>query len=137
MRRWLRRNGKSAVPESTNEVLVGDGERAPARAPDPRETLASWANDQDEWLRFVARHVERSSQAILAKAFRGELVGARRCEMSDNALRTPLWDDNPSVVDLLGFDAVVAPIVDAIVSEDLDPLTIGVHAKWAAGNRLC
>jgi predicted KAP-like P-loop ATPase len=54
--------------------------------------------------------------------------------MSDNVRRTPLWDDNPSIVDLLGFDAVVAPIVvDAIVSEDLDPLTIGVHAKWGGG----
>ncbi|RFZ61273.1 hypothetical protein BB170200_02166 [Mycobacterium marinum] len=30
--------------------------------------------------------------------------------MTDNVLRTPLWDDNPSEVDLLGFDAVVAPI---------------------------
>lgn len=45
----------------------------------------------------------------------------------------PLWDDNPSEVDLLGFDAVVAPIIDAIVSQDLDPLTIGVHAKWGGG----
>lgn len=53
--------------------------------------------------------------------------------MSDNTTQTRLWDDNPSEVDLLGFDAVVAPIVDAIVSEDLDPLTIGVHAKWGGG----
>ncbi|BDN82351.1 MULTISPECIES: KAP family P-loop NTPase fold protein [Mycobacterium] len=53
--------------------------------------------------------------------------------MTDNVLRTPLWDDNPSEVDLLGFDAVVAPIVDAIVAEELDPLTIGVHAKWGGG----
>jgi len=51
----------------------------------------------------------------------------------DAAARTPLWDDNPSEVDLLGFDAVVAPIVDAILSEDLDPLTIGVHARWGGG----
>ncbi len=53
--------------------------------------------------------------------------------MSDNTTQTRLWDDNPSEVDFLGFDAVVAPIVDAIVSEDLDPLTIGVHAKWGGG----
>lgn len=53
--------------------------------------------------------------------------------MSEEARRTPLWDDNPSEVDLLGFDAVVAPVVDAIVLEDLDPLTIGVHAKWGGG----
>ena len=52
--------------------------------------------------------------------------------MSDEQ-RTPLWDDNPSVIDLLGFDAVVAPVVDAIASEDLDPLTIGLHARWGGG----
>lgn len=53
--------------------------------------------------------------------------------MTDASNRTPLWDDNPSEVDLLGFDAVVAPIVDAIAADDLDPLTIGVHAKWGGG----
>lgn len=53
--------------------------------------------------------------------------------MTDAPASTPLWDDNPSEVDLLGFDAVVAPIVDAIVSKDLDPLTIGVHARWGGG----
>lgn len=53
--------------------------------------------------------------------------------MADAQERTPLWDDNPSDLDLLGFDAVVAPIVDAIGSPDLDPLTIGIHARWGAG----
>ncbi len=38
-----------------------------------------------------------------------------------------LWDDNPSVTDLLGFDAVVEPIVEAIGTADVDPLAIGVH----------
>jgi hypothetical protein len=28
-----------------------------------------------------------------------------------DGLRLQLWDDNPSLVDFLGFDAVVAPIV--------------------------
>lgn len=41
--------------------------------------------------------------------------------------QTSLWNDNPSEVDLLGFDAVVAPIVDAIGTEDLDPIT-----NWCA-----
>lgn len=53
--------------------------------------------------------------------------------MTTKASHAQLWDDNPSEDDLLGFDAVVAPIVDAILSMDLDPLTIGVHAKWGGG----
>lgn len=46
---------------------------------------------------------------------------------------TALWDDNPATIDLLGFDAVVAPIIDATLTDDLDPLTIGVHARWGGG----
>jgi KAP family P-loop domain len=44
-----------------------------------------------------------------------------------------LWDDNPSKIDLLGFDAVVRPILDAISTPDLDPLTIGVQSPWGGG----
>lgn len=44
-----------------------------------------------------------------------------------------LWDDNPSDVDLLGFDAVVAPVLAALDAEDLDPLTIGIHGPWGGG----
>lgn len=44
-----------------------------------------------------------------------------------------LWDDNPSLVDLLGFDAVVEPIVEAIGTADVDPLAIGVHSPWGGG----
>lgn len=44
-----------------------------------------------------------------------------------------LWDDNPSVTDLLGFDAVVEPIVEAIGTADVDPLAIGVHSPWGGG----
>lgn len=44
-----------------------------------------------------------------------------------------LWDDNPSVTDLLGFDAVVDPIVEAIGTADVDPLAIGVHSPWGGG----
>src|SRR4051794_23921408 len=44
-----------------------------------------------------------------------------------------LWDDNPSSTDLLGFDAVVAPILDALATPDLDPLTVGVHSPWGGG----
>ena len=44
-----------------------------------------------------------------------------------------LWDDNPSKIDLLGFDAVVRPILDAISTPGLDPLTIGVQSPWGGG----
>jgi hypothetical protein len=49
------------------------------------------------------------------------------------ALRVGLWDDNPAEYDLLGFDAVVAPILAALRQPDLDPITIGVHAPWGGG----
>jgi hypothetical protein len=44
-----------------------------------------------------------------------------------------VWDDNPSLYDLLGFDAVVTPIAQAINTPDVDPLTIGVHSPWGGG----
>ena len=52
--------------------------------------------------------------------------------MNDD-LRLRLWDDNPSLVDFLGFDAVVAPIIAAIGTPDIDPLAIGVHSPWGGG----
>ena len=47
--------------------------------------------------------------------------------------RLRLWDDNPTSTDLLGFDAVVAPILEALRTADLDPLTVGVHSPWGGG----
>lgn len=44
-----------------------------------------------------------------------------------------LWDDNPSLIDLLGFDAVVNPILEAIETPHLDPVTIGVQSPWGGG----
>ncbi len=44
-----------------------------------------------------------------------------------------LWDDNPSLIDLLGFDAVVAPMIEAIATPDVDPLALGVHSPWGGG----
>jgi hypothetical protein len=51
-------------------------------------------------------------------------------ELQDDIL---LWDDNPAEIDLLGFDAVVAPVLAAVAMPDLDPLTIGVHGPWGGG----
>ena len=44
-----------------------------------------------------------------------------------------IWDDNPSLDDFLGFDAVVDPIVKAIGTTNVDPLAIGVHSPWGGG----
>jgi hypothetical protein len=48
-------------------------------------------------------------------------------------VQVTLWDDNPSAVDLLGFGAVVAPVLLAIGAPQLDPVTIGIHAPWGGG----
>lgn len=44
-----------------------------------------------------------------------------------------LFDDNPALEDLLGFDAVVEPVMEALRHDDLDPITIGVQAPWGGG----
>jgi hypothetical protein len=45
----------------------------------------------------------------------------------------PLRDDNPSDVDMLGFEDV-ADVVEAIILRtDLDPITVGVNAPWGGG----
>ena len=49
------------------------------------------------------------------------------------ANRITLWDDNPSEIDLLGFEAVVTPILSSLADPNLDPLTIGVHGPWGSG----
>jgi hypothetical protein len=60
---------------------------------------------------------------------------ASRADQADTGTGLPLflWDDNPSAVDLLGFDAVVAPVLAAVRMPDLDPLTIGIHGPWGGG----
>lgn len=45
----------------------------------------------------------------------------------------PLRDDNPSAVDLLGFEDVVNLVETVVVRKDLDPVTIGVNAPWGGG----
>ena len=42
----------------------------------------------------------------------------------------PLWDDNPSRVDLLGFDDIVAAVESTITREELQPITVGINAPW-------
>lgn len=45
----------------------------------------------------------------------------------------PLWDDNPAALDLLGFAALVRPVVAALSDKNLDPVTIGLQAPWGGG----
>jgi hypothetical protein len=45
----------------------------------------------------------------------------------------PLWDDNPSVVDLLGFASLVDPGVQALTRPNLDPVCVGVFGPWGSG----
>lgn len=44
-----------------------------------------------------------------------------------------IWDDNPSLEDFLGFDAVIAPIRSALATKHVDPLTIGIQSPWGGG----
>lgn len=45
----------------------------------------------------------------------------------------PLRDDNPSRIDLLGFDDIVTAVESTITRQDLDPITVGVNAPWGGG----
>lgn len=45
----------------------------------------------------------------------------------------PLRDDNPSDIDLLGFEDVVDMVESIVTRPDLDPVTVGVTAPWGGG----
>jgi predicted KAP-like P-loop ATPase len=45
----------------------------------------------------------------------------------------PLRDDNPSEVDLLGFEDVIDVLESIVTRTDLDPVTVGVNAPWGGG----
>jgi hypothetical protein len=49
------------------------------------------------------------------------------------AAAMPLRDDNPSEVDLLGFEDVVDVVEEIITRPDLDPVTVGINAPWGGG----
>lgn len=56
--------------------------------------------------------------------------------MTDNgvaAVAMPLRDDNPSGVDLLGFEDMVDVLEEIVTRADLDPVTVGVNAPWGGG----
>jgi pantothenate kinase-related protein Tda10 len=44
-----------------------------------------------------------------------------------------LWSDDPDRVDLLAFDAIAETLVDAVLDDSLDPVTLGVSGPWGSG----
>lgn len=44
-----------------------------------------------------------------------------------------LWDDNPTVTDLLGIDTVVDAVAEALLSPSLDPVTVSLQSPWGGG----
>jgi hypothetical protein len=46
---------------------------------------------------------------------------------------TPLWPDNPTGQDLLGFGDIVDPIEEALLRERLDPVALGIFGDWGSG----
>ena len=40
----------------------------------------------------------------------------------------PLFDDNPAILDLLGFDAVAEVVAEVVTAGELDPVTVGIHS---------
>lgn len=46
---------------------------------------------------------------------------------------TPLWPDNPTAQDLLGFADIVDPVEEALLRERLDPVAVGIFGDWGSG----
>lgn len=51
--------------------------------------------------------------------------------MSDESSR--LWSDEPTRLDLLSFDAVAKTVVQAVLDDALDPVTVGISGAWGSG----
>lgn len=45
----------------------------------------------------------------------------------------PLFDDNPTTTDRLGFSTLVGVTVEALTRPNLDPVCVGVTGRWGAG----
>lgn len=53
--------------------------------------------------------------------------------MTATSPKIRLWDDNPTSLDFLGFDAVVDPIAAAVREHHIHPLTLSVQSPWGGG----
>jgi len=45
----------------------------------------------------------------------------------------PLWSDEPSHRDLLSFDAVAETVVETVLDDKLDPISLGLSGSWGSG----
>ena len=45
----------------------------------------------------------------------------------------PLFDDNPTTTDRLGFSALIELTVEALTRPDLDPVCAGITGPWGSG----
>jgi hypothetical protein len=52
---------------------------------------------------------------------------------SSASFAAPLFDDNPAILDLLGFDAVAETVTRVVTAGGLDPVTVGIHSAWGGG----
>jgi hypothetical protein len=57
----------------------------------------------------------------------------RRLGGVDSSVPAPMFDDNPTTVDLLGFGGVVDAVVRVLDAGGLDPVTIGIQSGWGGG----
>lgn len=52
---------------------------------------------------------------------------------TQDGFAAPLFDDNPAILDLLGFDAVAEVVAEVVTAGGLDPVTVGIHSAWGGG----
>jgi hypothetical protein len=63
----------------------------------------------------------------------GEHDATTAAAPTSRAAGLTIIDDNPATLDLLGFDAVVTPVVEVICRDDVRPLTVGIRGGWGTG----
>ncbi|MBB1496485.1 AAA family ATPase [Propioniciclava sp. MC1595] len=96
-----------------DESTAVGGDPQEGVAPDPREVLAAWANEQDEWVRAIVRQVLNSGRALPAAALDAAHSLFRQEKGIDE--RT-LPSEAPLAVDLTEEDAAL-PLAVTKLSE--------------------
>jgi energy-coupling factor transporter ATP-binding protein EcfA2 len=119
------------MPEETTPLAEDPQE---AVAPDPREVLAAWANEQDEWVRAIVRRVLSSGRALPAadldavySLFRQEKGIDERTLSSEASLAVDLAEEDaelPLVITKLSEVTGVNAIVSGSVIEPHAGITI-------------
>lgn len=92
----------------------GDPEiRAGASVPDPREVLAAWANQQDEWVRAVVRSVLSTGRQLSG----GDLDAAYDLFRQEKGLDARTLDAEPEIAVVPVEDDAELPFVVTKLSE--------------------